>query len=1424
MAKTKRILSLFVVALMTVFTVLSYVPAKAATAAPKLSVVAQPAAEYTKDDTISFTVNAHYAGKVMYRVILYNGTTKTTSNLWYMYPGSGYYYTKWTPSGTMDFNIHWLASQLQPGYYSMTVLAKKVGSKAKYDTYVDTHSFKIVEKTATISSIADVTAAVDEGGAYTLPATVSAKMSDDTTKDVAVVWTPATVDTTKVGDQAYVGKVEGYDKDVKLTLTVKAVPLAVTSVSANNLKTINVVFSKKIDEDTLSKITVTNKDIIDRGLLEDGKTAVIVLKDNVAQSTTLEVKVDGVKSADGKETVEDFAKKIVAVDKDTPQLLSATALNAKQVELQFNEPVNGMDNPLIFKTYTNIKIDGVSVIAQSAVDYINNTVVLTLPTVKAPKTYKLEVSSIADFAGFKIDSKEFDLVVAEDKAAPKLISAEVKDLNTIVVNFDEKLDAIGTIKVNGTKVSAVEEVAKSAGKQFKLTLAKSLDLGAVVEIQIQYSGQKDVVGNKVDPEATYSFNIKDDTTIPTVTLEVKAGNKVVLTFSKPMLSVGYVTLLNKDSKKVATVQINTLTFKANTNNTVLEIAASKLGLDNVEPADYTLVVSGMKDATVRANPLPEQKIAFKSLDTKLPVVTPTYFVQKDDKDSDYDTVTFYFNEAMDADTLKNLSNYVIGTKSFAAIDGVDIEEVSSDNESITFYYPDAYKDLIGTIRVYALKDAAGNMIANGYADVTRLTSTALNIVSVKAASVDTVKVTFNTQIASIDPSAFVIKEVGKDVPYTTFVAASLDSKGTTATLTVNPYKEIGADAYNYNLVVNDNEAIENVYGENLDSTIKTIAITDAISPAIDTVAQNTDDNDVAINNEILVTFTEPVNLEPSEIKLRDEDGVVIPTNKYTVKQLDPENYLLTLDADEEDTITVQFGMPVPAKTADLKGNTLVAYDFSNVTLTVEKKTSSADQTAADLKAVADDKAALVPGFAAGDTATSVTNNIILPATGANGSIITWTSNNAAVVANDGKVTRPAFGTADAYAALTATIRKGAAVDTKTFNVVVKVLTEGTDAEKVAADKAALAITYAVGDNANSVTDDITLTATGLNGSTITWASDNATAITIAGIVTRPISNGTDAVVTLTATITSGEETTTKVFTVVVKRNLTDAEKVAADKAALAITFADGDNANSVTDDITLPTAGLNGSTITWTSDNTTAITTAGIVTRPADADATVNLTATITVGTVNDTKDFTVIVMKDLTDAEKVAADKAALAITFADGDNANSVTKDITLPANGLNDSDITWLSTNTAVLGSDGKIGTVPTATEGDKTVTLIATITIKGVSDQKSFTVTVKAANPTNTELLNLDNAALNLVYATGDTKDSVTNNITLPSKGANGTTITWASNNTTIISNDGTVTRPTGADVTVTLTATLKNNADTKGEVSNTKLFTVVVKAN
>lgn len=88
--------------------------------------------------------------------------------------------------------------------------------------------------------------------------------------------------------------------------------------------------------------------------------------------------------------------------------------------------------------------------------------------------------------------------------------------------------------------------------------------------------------------------------------------------------------------------------------------------------------------------------------------------------------------------------------------------------------------------------------------------------------------------------------------------------------------------------------------------------------------------------------------------------------------------------------------------------------------------------------------------------------------------------------------------------------------------------------------------------------------------------------------------------------------------------------VSLDKASLAIGFTSGETASSVTQNLTLPTVGSNGTIISWSSSDTGVINNNGIVIRPPStaSNVTVTLTATITKGAEADTKQFTVTVMK----------------------------------------------------------------------------------------------------------------------------------------------------------------------------------------------------
>ena len=461
----------------------------------------------------------------------------------------------------------------------------------------------------------------------------------------------------------------------------------------------------------------------------------------------------------------------------------------------------------------------------------------------------------------------------------------------------------------------------------------------------------------------------------------------------------------------------------------------------------------------------------------------------------------------------------------------------------------------------------------------------------------------------------------------------------------------------------------------------------------------------------------------------------------------------------------------------------------------------------DAQAVAAAKVALVIGYASGDSASSVTQNLTLPATGIDGSSNTWVSNNTAVVSNTGVVTRPV--TSDASVTITATITVGSASDTKAFPITVKA--QMTDAQAVAAAKEALAIGYATGDSASSVTQNLTLPATGIDNSTMAWVSSDTSVVSNAGVVTQPVSQ--DASVTMTATITVGTASDTKPFPITVKAQTTDAQAVAAEKTALAIRYALGDSALSVTQNLTLSTSGVDATTVAWVSSDS-SISNTGVVTRPLTGSTEVSLTATITRGTASDTKVFNLVVKPQLTDTQAVAAAKAGLAITYASGDSASSVTQNLTLPATGLDNSTITWLSSDTDFVSNAGVVSQPQTQ---DASVTMTATITVGSTNDTKAFPITVNA-QLTDAQAVAAAKAALTITFGEGESAAGVTQNLTLPASGVYGTSITWSSSDPIHVSNSGVVNQPATADVNATLTATITLRA-----ASDTKDFPLTVKA-
>ena len=155
------------------------------------------------------------------------------------------------------------------------------------------------------------------------------------------------------------------------------------------------------------------------------------------------------------------------------------------------------------------------------------------------------------------------------------------------------------------------------------------------------------------------------------------------------------------------------------------------------------------------------------------------------------------------------------------------------------------------------------------------------------------------------------------------------------------------------------------------------------------------------------------------------------------------------------------------------------------------------------------------------------------------------------------------------------------------------------------------------------TTNLTLPATGPNGAAIAWASSNEAVVTSAGVVKRPPYGSPDATAVLTATVSKGTASQQRPFTITVPAMPSDAAMAAEAAAALAVY-----DASDIRGNITLPTTGVNGADVTWTSSAAAVISAAGIVHRPANgaAPAQLELTATVRVGTATSERKFAVTV------------------------------------------------------------------------------------------------------------------------------------------------------------------------------------------------------
>ncbi|PFE11963.1 S-layer homology domain-containing protein [Bacillus cereus] len=267
------------------------------------------------------------------------------------------------------------------------------------------------------------------------------------------------------------------------------------------------------------------------------------------------------------------------------KVVSATPINAKQVEVKFGTEVN-IDTKDEAKKAEALKLFTLE--NKNATDITvssdNKTAVVTFENLNDVKDVVLVVNPVETKADAKVKTGKFTQVITyKDTVRPEVKGVEYVDVNTAKVLFSEPVKTVGN--VTGTQGATLKSF--NEGDNFA-----TIDLSAVkenTEAVVTIVGATDFAGNLISPNPV-KVKVKKqaiDKTAPTVTgVEAVSNNQLKVTFSKDFTATALeagVTVngekatkveLDKDNSKVAYVTanlvdgINNFEVKAGTTDSV----------------------------------------------------------------------------------------------------------------------------------------------------------------------------------------------------------------------------------------------------------------------------------------------------------------------------------------------------------------------------------------------------------------------------------------------------------------------------------------------------------------------------------------------------------------------------------------------------------------------------------------------------------------------------------------------------------------------------------------------------------------------------------------------------------------------------------------------------------------------------------------
>ncbi|GAB6107419.1 S-layer homology domain-containing protein [Fusibacter bizertensis] len=721
---------------------------------------------------------------------------------------------------------------------------------------------------------------------------------------------------------------EGLTLGVKLGKLQPEVPvvteLKVESVTALNLKEVEVKFNQKVDLDTVVAANFTVKKgttsvATTPELQADGMTVKLIASPiadgGLTNQADYTVTVDKVKSETGL-VVAKVTEPFNAFDGTLPVLESVAYTGPKQVELTFSEPIKNV-TPNTGKVVIKSGNSTLSVNLASASIKGWGTNVLQIPLYSSlvdGTTYSITVSEYKDFAGYQNVIKTVDLAYTKD-VTPPTVSVVKATQEYVVVEFSKPVTGVNEDHFahtftawNAVKVTADDSILSAdatSGTKFYVWFNDAAAVGDLEKAKNRPIGEgtttlivlgkttateiKDLWSNKL-ADTNLPLSVTADKTAPEVKeIKVTAEDKFTVEFTKAVtFAKTNIEVLDKDGKAISGLS---LSVAASSSKKYTVTMAGK------DVSGMTLIVNikGVKDTTLQTNAMAAYNTTIEITDKTAPKVVQVTHEVVGSGDSQVDNIYVFFNESVDSETalvagnyqllngstytkLTNTPEFVNGTKTVKI--QLTATELAAFHGIATNLFVDNVKDVAGNAiveKVFAQiqphDTAIKPLIAKYDADGNGTIEPGETTPNIQATGTRAIKVYFDQELAEIQSDAFTVSNsasYGMDV-------ALVDGK-TVVTLNLNTAiddPQLIQDASNANVTVTlGADKVTNLFGVKNDVTAA-LGVMDKIAPAI---AVDVNEDPIITETgvgEITIEFTENLDNTGSLPDLYAQDLVVI---------------------------------------------------------------------------------------------------------------------------------------------------------------------------------------------------------------------------------------------------------------------------------------------------------------------------------------------------------------------------------------------------------------------------------------------------------------------------------------------------------------------------------------------------------------------